>query len=286
VAGGAASCLGVWGIVENFHEGWHQCTLAMRLVGMAAFLTPMLIVMALAVVALRWPWAGAVLSGAFAAFVLWFFRGSPAAVQMLAAPVLLLGIGFLVGRPEPRRWAYRTVLVVPWLAVVVSGAQPAWRVATRVDDGGRGARRVAANGVDLIWAPQGPGWATEGVTWAEAVKRCRFLAADGKTTAATPQDIWRLPTVDEAVRAQGRHGKNAGGAWDAASGRATYQIQPDKESPLWNPYSPIIYWWTATEVGRDQAYFIAFNGTVRPRAKNAAPGYQGFRAVRTPTGGN
>ena len=29
---------------------------------------------------------------------------------------------------------------------------------------------------------------------------CRYLAADGKSIAGTPQDIWRLPTVEEVVR--------------------------------------------------------------------------------------
>jgi len=39
---------------------------------------------------------------------------------------------------------------------------------------------------------------------------------------------------------------NAGGEWDEASHQATYRAWPDKESPLWNPHSQIIYWWTAT----------------------------------------
>jgi hypothetical protein len=77
-----------------------------------------------------------------------------------------------------------------------------------------------------------------------------------------------------------RHGKNAGGVWDAAKSVATYQIKPDKETPLWNPHSQVIYWWTATEIDVDRAYMIAYNGGVFPRAKRLAPTYFTFRCVR------
>jgi hypothetical protein len=67
--------------------------------------------------------------------------------------------------------------------------------------------------------------------------------------------VWRLPTVDEAVRSMARHGRNSGGVWDAETGKAAYNMIPDKESPLWNVHSQVIYWWTATEIDAERAYY-------------------------------
>ena len=96
------------------------------------------------------------------------------------------------------------------------------------------------------------------------------------------QGIWRLPTVDEAVRSMARHGLNSGGVWDTEAGTATYQTPPDKESPLWSVYSQVIYWWTATEVDSERAYIIVYNGQVWPRAKQFGPDYLGYRCVKQP----
>lgn len=82
---------------------------------------------------------------------------------------------------------------------------------------------------------------------------CQHLREDGLTLASTPQHIWRMPTVDEAVRSMARHGQNSSGVWDAETAKATYKTRPDKESPLWNVHSQVIYWWTATEVDEKRA---------------------------------
>lgn len=82
-----------------------------------------------------------------------------------------------------------------------------------------------------------------------------------------------------------RHGQNSGGVWDAQAATATYQTTPDKESPLWDPYSQVIYWWTATEVDAEHAYIIVYDGKVWPRAKELRPAYLGFRCVREPDAG-
>ena len=111
---------------------------------------------------------------------------------------------------------------------------------------------------------------------------CRHLTADGKSVASTPQDIWRLPTVEEVVRSMARHGTNCGGVWDPDETRATYVTKPDKESPLWNAHSVIIYWWTSSEESRERAYSIDFKGNVYARDKKSTLGSQGFRAVRDP----
>ena len=90
----------------------------------------------------------------------------------------------------------------------------------------------------------------------------------------------RLPSVDEAVRSMSRHGENSGGVWDPRRADATYEIRPDKESPLWNMHSPVIYWWTSTEVDEKTAYIIVYDGRVWRRNKQNRPGYRAFRAVK------
>jgi hypothetical protein len=86
--------------------------------------------------------------------------------------------------------------------------------------------------------------------------------------------------VEEVVRSQHRQGRPAGGRWDPAAAGAQYAVTPDKEPPLWDPYSMVIYWWTSTESGGRDALIVVYNGQVWPRPKVARWGYLGFRAVR------
>ena len=175
---------------------------------------------------------------------MWFFwRAHPITLATLYGPLFLLAAGYWFGEPRPRKLAYWLIIGIPLLVVVGLGIEPSIRVASRVDDMDRDARRIAGNGVDLIWAPRGPGWPDPGsASWDEAVDVCRHLSLDGTTVMDTPQDIWRLPTVEEFVRSQHRGNENCGGRWDAESGTPSYQRYPDKESPLWATDSLVIYW--------------------------------------------
>jgi hypothetical protein len=274
-----------WGILENFHEGWYHPSLGMNLVLMfAQYLICMLLFLGATLVAIRWPWLGGSLFIAAGLGAGWRFRGANAGTvfTLLVLPLVLLGLLFLWGRPRPRRWAAAVAAGLPLLTLVVCGAEPAWRVPQRFDDGNREARLVQGNDVQLVWAPAGPGWPAKGVTWDEALRRCRHLTADGLSLADTPQDVWRLPTVDEVVRSLCRHGQHAGGRWDAGPSQARFQIMPDKESPLWDVHSPVIYWWTATETDPDHALRVSYNGHVMPLPKRVGYGYLGFRAVKEP----
>jgi hypothetical protein len=76
-----------------------------------------------------------------------------------------------------------------------------------------------------------------------------------------------------------RHGENSVGVSDAEAARATYQTRPDKESPLWNVHSQVIYWWTATEADEDHACIIVHDGKVWLREKQYGLTYLGFRCV-------
>ena len=273
-----------WGIVENFHEGWYFETLLSNLGLMfVQYLSPMLLFMTVTLVSIFWHRIGGGLHVVVALLAIWFFKAfSNAATFLIILPLIGMGLLYWFGRLEPRKLAASVAVGLPLLTLFIAGTGPAVRVSQRIDDGDLQARLVHGNGVDLIWAPDGPGWPREGTTWYEAQKACAYLSEDGLAVAPTPQNIWRLPTVDETVRSMARHGINSGGVWNAETIKATYDITPDKESPLWNIYSQVIYWWTATEVDEDHAFIIVYDGKVWPRSKDFGPAYLGFRCVKSP----
>jgi hypothetical protein len=199
---------------------------------------------------------------------------------LVISPMIFLGILYWYGRPQPRRRSYLIATGLPILTLLVCGIEPGVRVSGRVDDGNLQARLVEVDGVRLVWAGDGPGWPLEGASWHEAVRRCQHLSDDGRTLAGTPQNVWRLPTAEEAVRSMSRHGVNSGGVWNAQTATAAYRVRPDKETPLWNVHSQVIYWWTATEVDAERAYIIVYDGKVWPRRKRFGPGSLGYRCVK------
>ena len=271
-----------WGIIENFHEGWYFKSLWPNL-GMMflQYLSPMLIFMSVTLISISWPRFGGGLHGIVALLAIWFFKAfSNAATFLIILPLVGIGVLYWFGRPQPRKLAIFLVIGLPFLALVILGVEPIIRVSQRIDDGNLEARVVQGNGVTLIWAPDGPGWPRAGSDWYEAQHVCQHLNEDGLTLAPTSQDIWRLPTVEETVRSMARHGQNSGGEWNAEIAEASYITPPDKESPLWNVHSQVIYWWTATEINEDHAYIIVYDGKVWPRAKEFGPAYLGFRCVR------
>lgn len=271
-----------WGIVENFHEGWYyESWLSNVGLMFAQYLSPMLIFMIVTLVAIVWPRIGAGLHAIISVAAIWFFNAfSNTAVFFIILPLLGLGALYWYGSPQPRQLAITLTISLPLLTLIIFGIEPVYRVSQRLNDGNLQAQLVLGNGVNLTWAPDGPGWPRQGESWEEAQHVCRYLANDGLTLAAEPKDIWHLPTVDEAVRSLARHGENSGGVWDAERAEAVYATTPDKEPPLWNIYSPVIYWWTATEVNEQNAYIIVYNGQVWPRTKSFAPDYLGFRCVK------
>ena len=275
-----------WGIIETFHEGWWQPSIWLRLgqmLGMYLLFTNLFVSAGL--IGIRWPPIGGALHIAAGLWALWFFRNaSPMLVfPFMVGPLVATGVAYWLGRPQPRRLAAAILCGLPLVTLVIFGIEPAWRVFRRLDDGDRGARHLSGNGVDLIWAPQGPGWPTAGVSWDEATRRCQHLTPDGLALADEPQNVWRLPTVEEAVLSMHRGGRNCGGRWDADSRQALYQTTPDKESPLWDVHSQVVYWWTATELNDREALIIVYDGKAWPRPKRFRPGYLGFRAVKEPT---
>jgi hypothetical protein len=273
-----------WGVSENFHEGWYYTSLFSNLgLMLVQYLSPMLIFMAVTVIAVFWPRVGGSLYVLAAFLAIGFFQAfTNTVVFLLLVPLVGLGLLYWFGRPQPRWLALALAVGLPLLTLVIAGAAPAVRVSQRLNDGNLQARDVQGNGVQLIWAPEGPGWPRVGADWQSAQQACRFLDEDGLALAAAPQDIWRLPSVDEAVRSMARHGQNSGGVWNADSAQANYETIPDKESPLWNVHSQVIYWWTATEVDAARAYILVYDGRVWPRSKQLDLAYLGFRCVKQP----
>lgn len=271
-----------WGIIENFHEGWHYPALAPNLgLMIGQYLSPMLLLMLATLTSLARPRLGAALHVVAAILVGWFFRvWSNPGLLLLAAPLIALACLYWTGRPEPRRLAMALAVGLPAITLLVAGAEPVARIAGRIDDGNLQARLVQGNEMALTWAGEGPGWPRAGADWHQAQQVCESLLPDGSALANSPQRIWRLPKADEAVRSMARHGANSGGVWDATTGRASYVTMPDKESPLWDVHSQVIYWWTATELDAGRAYIIAYDGRVWPRAKQTRPDSLGFRCVK------
>jgi hypothetical protein len=279
----AITCIwAFWGIIENFHEGWYYESLLSNLGLMfVQYLSWMLIFMGVSLISIFWPRFGGSLHMIVALLAVWFFKAfSNAATFLLILPLFGFGMLYWYGRPEPRKIAVSLVVGLPILTLIISGIAPALRVSQRIDDGILQARVVSGNGVNLNWAPDGPGWPREGGDWYEAKQVCEHLNEEGLTLAPESLHIWRLPTVDEAVRSMARHGQNSAGIWDAEIAEATYNTKPDKESPLWNIHSQVIYWWTVTEVDEDRAYIIVYDGKVWPRSKQFGPAYLGFRCVK------
>ncbi len=214
-----------WGIIENFHEGWYYESWLSN-IGLMFFqyLSPMLIFMGVTLVSIYWPRLGGSLHAIIAIFAIWFFQSfSNAATFLLIIPLIGLGALYWFGRPQPRKLAAALVIGLPIMTLIVSGIQPVLRVSQRIDDGNLQARLVPGNGVNLIWAPDGPGWPRAGGSWNEAQQACQHLSEDGLTSEPVPQEIWRLPTVDEAVRSMALHGQNSGGVWDAEAAQAAME---------------------------------------------------------------
>jgi hypothetical protein len=272
-----------WGSIENFHEGWYYHQLWRNLGLMVIQYIPwMFIPMSTALLALWRRWLGVALHVALAFGVLWRFGVHPAAaLTLIATPLLALAALYGYGQPTPVAWARRVVVWIPLATAIVSGAYPGWRAITRPSTVDLSLYHITANGVDLVWAPAGPGWADRGFSWFEARSRCEHLTADGTALAPTPQNVWRLPSVDEAVRTMVWRGHNAGGVWDASTRQATYREMPDKDAPLWNRYSMVIYWWTSDEADASRAYRVVYNGQVGAVPKAWRPGYLACRCVRS-----
>ncbi len=270
-----------WGVNENFHEGWYFENLWDNIALMfGQYLLMPLCFMLLSFISVRWNKIGSVLFILLAAASYLLFGKMSAGFFLVALPLAGLGILYWFGETSHRKFAYFLIIGLPLILIMGTGSYYIFRVTHRYNDHQFGERLVEGNGLTLIWAPQGPGWPDEGFSWYEAENICAHLSADGTRLEKEKVNIWRLPTVDEAVRSMVYHGKNAGGIWNKINKKASYKVRPDKESPLWNIHLKTIYWWTATEADDSNSYIIVYNGGVWPRQKTLKADYLNFRAVK------
>lgn len=275
-----------WGIIENFHEGWYYSSIWMNLgLMLAQYLFFTIIFILLGFAGIRFPRTGSILILIVAAAIPLFRIRSFAAIVTFSLPLLIIAVLFYFGKMKNKKFGYIITFALPLAVIIGFGVEPAIRVSQRVDDGNYQSRLVEGNGVKLVWAPMGPGWITEtsdmtGKKWADVSYICAHLTDDGKSLSDSAMNIWRLPTIEEAVASLTRGGSNAGGIWSKVTNSPHYNVLPDKESPLWKVNSPIIYWWTATELDDSTAYRIVYNGSVQSLKKKTIMGSLGFRAVK------
>lgn len=273
-----------WGIVENFHEGWYSVSVWENLFMLfMQYLIFTLIFSALACLSLRFPRIGFVFHIVLAGFSVYFSGSSfTVAYLMIAIPLILLGLLYLFGRPKPKKLAYLLIICVPLLIILVFGSINFIKVSQRVDDGDYGMRTIEGNGLTLIAAPRGPGWPDRGTTYYEAVEICKYLSEDGTQIMDEEQNIWRLPSVEEALKIMSLHEENCEGIWDPETEKATYKMKPDKESPLWDVHSKVIYYWTSeiSDPDEEKAYIIVYDGGVFERYADSSYAYLSFRAVK------
>lgn len=328
----------MWSFGELYYEAWGlPFHMAIR------YLIPAAICITLSVICLFWPRIGGsilIIVGVW--FAIWWTqlqisRGLDDPFQLaltlfLSGGLAIIGLFFWydwrlrskeeVKMTEQRNWFRRNLrwLIATGIPVGVAvgatiGNAPI--LIMRQDDGIRTERLIEGNGVRLIWAPEGPGWAkgAEGAgsnlawnqialyglppagfdlkakdAYRQATKAemdsfclCRYLSADGKTLMDSAQNIWRMPTTQEVVRSLIHHGKHAGCTWDGKSSSAFCEKLPDKESPLWaSDYWPI-YMWTGEEFDSSQAFFVGYNGrAVTHQNKWWGNPRHGYRCVREP----
>lgn len=138
----------LWGILENFHEGWYfESWLSNIGMMFVQYLSPMLIFMAVTMISVYWPRLGGSLHGIIALFAIWFFQAfSNAATFLIILPLIGLGAMYWFGRPQPRKVAVSLAVVLPMMTLILSGIAPALRVSQRVDDGNLETRMVPGNG--------------------------------------------------------------------------------------------------------------------------------------------
>jgi hypothetical protein len=344
-----ASLWTLWSMAELYYEAWWA-----PWSGRLPYLVPGAVCLVFLLVALTWPLIGGwLIISVGGAFTVWWWGMAvasgrfslEAALSMFPVSGMLVIIGVLflfehryrrrraaLGWTPSKQWLRRNLRYViaiglPFLVGVAVSVFYLPILMTRLDDGERGARQITGNGVELIWAPEGPGWSrglapdqpfsnsqnsgNPNLSWNQlalygiapvgfevkpqvsdrdargedmvAYGLCRYLSADGVRLMAEPQDIWRMPTVDEIVRSLVRHGENAGCEWDGVSSSATCEILPDKETPLWAPNWSPIYYWAADEFDEHEAYYVAYNGNgIAYQPKSWGNPRHGHRCVREP----
>lgn len=273
-----------WGIVEFFHEGWYSPSFFYGLfLFFVQYMSLAILFVTLSLLAMKNKKAGLISYISIGVFsALFFSRASfQVAYLSLAIPFVLLGLLFYYGDFSHFKKAKLVMIGVPALIVLLIGTPLLFRNLNRLDDGNYGERILDCQDSKIVWAPRGLGFPDEGVNWNDAINACKHLSLNGKEILEEV-NIWRLPSITDAVKCQQSHNESAGGFWNEEKKQAEYKKSPDKETPLWQPSSEIIYYWTSqmSEESNAQAYIFTYDGKIYDKNINLAPNYQSFRCVR------
>jgi hypothetical protein len=268
-----------WGINENFHEGWYHTSLLQNLsMTFIQYLSIPLIFLVLSLIALNYKKIGSGLFIALGIFSIFFFD-SNAGRLLIFIPLLLFALGFYLGEYKHKKIITLSFIIIFLLIILSFGVPQLIKVENRFNDNNFGTQIITGNNIELVWAPQGVGFPLEGTNWQTAKDNCGRLNEQGTNLEENEINIWRLPTREEIVRSMTRKNNNSMGFIDDL-GIAQYKIKPDKETPLWNPHSKIIYYWTNESKDEERAYLVGYNGYILTRSKNSGANYQGYRCVK------
>lgn len=155
-----------WGGAEMYHEGWWGAWY-----NRLPYMAPILLTLIPALIAFRSPLLGGALIFLIGIGTFFFFGFN---VSILGMGIALVGLAFIgdgwikrkvyPGDDEnPKsRWRrnWREIIILGGMALIliIVSIVNLPIVLTRKDDGDRSSIRISGNGVDLIWAPEGPGW--------------------------------------------------------------------------------------------------------------------------------
>jgi hypothetical protein len=257
-----------WGINEAFHEGWYHTSLLQNLsLTFIQYLSIPVVFLTVLLIAMNYKKIGSGIFIALGIFALFFFN-SNAGRFLILIPLLLFALGFYFGEFKYRRIITLSFITIFILITLSFGIPQLIRVENRFNDNNFGSRTIEGNGVTLSWASQGIGFPLDGTDWQTAENNCAKLEGN-----------WRLPTREEIVRSMTKKNNNVQGVIDM-EGKPSYQTTPDKETPLWNPNSQVIYYWTSEEKDEKRAYLVAYNGYILDRSKTSGANYQGYRCVK------
>ena len=268
-----------WGINEAFHEGWYHSSLSQNLLlTFIQYLSVPIIFITLSIVSFNFKKIGSILFVGLAVFSIFFFNSLSGRLLILI-PLLIFAFGFYFGKFKHKKIFSYSLILIFLLIIFSFGIPQIIKVENRFNDYNFDSRIVVGNGVNLTWAPQGIGFPLEGTNWDIAKNNCARLNEEGTKLENATKHIWRLPSRDEIVRSMTRKNNNVLGTINE-KGLAQYEKKPDKETPLWNPHSQVIYYWTNESKNEKQAFLVAYNGYILERNKNFGANYQGYRCVK------
>lgn len=97
-----------------------------------------------------------------------------------------------------------------------------------------------------------------------------------------------MPSTDEIVRSLVGGNENAGCTWNMETEIGECLHQPNKDTPLWAPDEPPIYYWSADEFDEESAWYVPYTVggkySISPRyqPKDWSNPRHGYRCVREP----